>query len=267
MPTTQQIEWADGSGDKIYISASEFSGNQQVAVSSDPNTGAARSKVVTFTAGNVSQTLTVQQAAGGGGNLSDYVQDGLVLHLDGKTGKNGNSSWESVVGNVLFTNNGATFNADHIYFDGTDDYMSNTTFATPLNSTGTIEICFEREGSGTRVLYMPKTANALAFGSVGGVLNWSNGTNRTTYDTLPMKGVASVNVNRAIQNGEAMTAHGNTYMSGRSTATTYIGRRSNGSYYLGKIYSIRIYNRALTEAEILKNHAVDNIRFNLGLNL
>ena len=64
MPTTQQIEWADGSGDKIYISASEFSGNQQVAVSSDPNTGAARSKVVTFTAGNVSQTLTVQQAAG-----------------------------------------------------------------------------------------------------------------------------------------------------------------------------------------------------------
>ena len=64
MPTTQQIEWADGSGDKIYISASEFSGNQQVAVSSDPNTGAARSKVVTFTAGNVSQTLTVQQEAG-----------------------------------------------------------------------------------------------------------------------------------------------------------------------------------------------------------
>ena len=64
MPTTQQIEWADGSGDKIYISASEFSGNQQVAVSSDPNTGAARSKVVTFTAGNVSKTLPVQQAAG-----------------------------------------------------------------------------------------------------------------------------------------------------------------------------------------------------------
>ena len=63
MPT-QQIEWADGSGDKIYISANEFSGNQQVAVSSDPNTGAARSKVVTFTAGNVSQTLTIQQDAG-----------------------------------------------------------------------------------------------------------------------------------------------------------------------------------------------------------
>ena len=61
---TQQIEWADGSGDKIYITSPDFSGNQQIAVSSDPNTGAARSKVVTFSAGNVSQTLTVQQAAG-----------------------------------------------------------------------------------------------------------------------------------------------------------------------------------------------------------
>ena len=61
---TQQIEWADGSGDKIYITANEFSGNQQIAVSSDPNTGAARSKVVTFSAGNVSKTLTVEQAAG-----------------------------------------------------------------------------------------------------------------------------------------------------------------------------------------------------------
>lgn len=64
MPT-QQIEWADGSGDKIYITSPDFSGNQQIAVSSDPNTGAARSKVVTFSAGNVSKTLTVEQAAGG----------------------------------------------------------------------------------------------------------------------------------------------------------------------------------------------------------
>lgn len=61
---TQQIEWADGSGDKIYITANEFSGNQEIAVSSDPNTGAARSKVITFAAGNASQTLTVNQAAG-----------------------------------------------------------------------------------------------------------------------------------------------------------------------------------------------------------
>ena len=63
MPT-QQIEWADGSGDKIYITSPDFSGNQQIAVSSDPNTGAARSKVVTFSAGNASQTLTINQAAG-----------------------------------------------------------------------------------------------------------------------------------------------------------------------------------------------------------
>jgi len=268
MSLSQEIAWGDGSGDKIYITAGASEGNQTIQVSSDPNTGAARTKTITFSAsGAESVVLTVNQAAGGGGGLSDYVQDGLVLHMDGKSGKTGSTSWESVVGSVLFTNNGATFNDDHIYFDGTDDYLTNTDFTTPLNSTGTIEICFEREGTGTRVLYMAKTQNALAFGSVGGVLNWSNGTNRTTWDTLPTKGVASVNNSRAIENGNAMTAHGNTYMGGRSTTYTYIGRRSSGSYFMGKIYSIRIYNRQLTEAEILKNQAVDNARFNLGLTL
>ena len=139
MPT-QQIEWADGSGDKIYITSPDFSGNQQIAVSSDPNTGAARSKVVTFSAGNVSQTLTVQQAAGGGGGVSDYVQDGLILHLDGKTGKTGSSSWESIVGNHIFTNNGAVFNDDNVEFTANNQYLENTSFVAPGAGAGTIEV-------------------------------------------------------------------------------------------------------------------------------
>ena len=114
---------------------------------------------------------------------------------------------------------------------------------------------------------MPKTTNATAFGCVGTALNWSNGTNRTTYRTLPTKGTAGVNVSRAIANGVGMTAYGNTYLSGRSGTYSYIGRRSNGNYFYGKIYSIRIYNRTLTEAEILANQNVDNLRFNLGLTL
>lgn len=266
---TTEIAWGDGSNDKIRLTYDAPDGNRNVAVSSDANTGPARTKTITFSAGNVSKILTVSQESGEtpGGRITDYVQNGLVLHLDGKTGKTGDESWKSVVGNVLFINHGAIFNADNIYFDGTNDYLSNTTFETPLSSTGTIEICFEREGTGTRVIYMPKTDKALSFGCIGNVLNWSNGVNRRTYSTLPTKGVASVNINGAIQNGEAMTAQGNTYMSGRSATNTYIGRRSTGNYFMGKIYSIRIYNRTLTEAEILQNQSVDNIRFNLGLTL
>lgn len=61
---TTTIPWDDGSGDNIYLTYSSASGDQTVEVSSDANMGSARSKVVTFTTGNVSQALTVNQDAG-----------------------------------------------------------------------------------------------------------------------------------------------------------------------------------------------------------
>ena len=59
------IPWGDGSGDNIYLSAPSQTGDQSVSVTSDPNTGAARSKVVTFSASGVSPvSLTITQDAG-----------------------------------------------------------------------------------------------------------------------------------------------------------------------------------------------------------
>lgn len=60
------IPWEDGSGDNIYLSASSQVGDGTVSVTSDANTGAARSKVVTFTSGvgGITKTLTVAQEAG-----------------------------------------------------------------------------------------------------------------------------------------------------------------------------------------------------------
>lgn len=58
------IPWNDGSGDNIYVSAPSQTGTQTVSVSSDANTGAARTQTVTFTAGLITQTLTVNQEAG-----------------------------------------------------------------------------------------------------------------------------------------------------------------------------------------------------------
>lgn len=60
-----EVAWGDGTGDKIYLTYSASEGSQTVAVSSDANTGAARSKTVTFSASGVSPvTLTVTQAEG-----------------------------------------------------------------------------------------------------------------------------------------------------------------------------------------------------------
>lgn len=61
---TTTIGWGDGSGDNIYLTYPSASGDQTVSVSSDANTGAARTKTVTFTA-----------LASGGGPAANVEED------------------------------------------------------------------------------------------------------------------------------------------------------------------------------------------------
>lgn len=63
---TTQVEWGDGSGEKIYLTYSASEGNQTVTITSDAHTGyVERTKDITFsaTAGGttISRVLTVVQ--------------------------------------------------------------------------------------------------------------------------------------------------------------------------------------------------------------
>lgn len=64
---TTQIDWGDGSGDKITLTYSAAEGNQTIAVSSAAYAGYQdRQKVITFSASGVaSVTLTVTQSSKG----------------------------------------------------------------------------------------------------------------------------------------------------------------------------------------------------------
>lgn len=66
MAVTTEIPWGDGSGDKIYLTRNASEGDQVVQVSSDANSGNARTKVVSFTSGvgNIVRQLTINQEAG-----------------------------------------------------------------------------------------------------------------------------------------------------------------------------------------------------------
>lgn len=64
---TTQVEWGDGSGDKIYLTYSASEGNQTVQVSSDAHTGYIdRTKDINFSivAGQttITRTLTIVQS-------------------------------------------------------------------------------------------------------------------------------------------------------------------------------------------------------------
>lgn len=82
MAITTEISWGDGSGDKIYVTREASEGNQIVSVSSDANTGAARSKVVSFTSGvgSIVQQLTITQAENLPYTPVEYIEtDGVAF--------------------------------------------------------------------------------------------------------------------------------------------------------------------------------------------
>lgn len=66
---TTQVDWDDGSGDKIYLTYNASQGDQTILVSSDANAGSSsRQKIINFTvtAGQttITRPLTVIQEAG-----------------------------------------------------------------------------------------------------------------------------------------------------------------------------------------------------------
>lgn len=288
-----EIPWGDGSGDKIYLTYSASTGDQTILVSSDANSGSsARTKDITFltTVGNISRTLTVSQESGMDlvsitwndvcvtwndtaiaypDTSLKYVTDGLVLRLDGIDKGPDSTAWVDLVDGYSFANNGAVFNSDHIYLNGSSYLEGSATPLFPTTNIGTIEAVYEREADYGTIIMAPAGSNQVALGNIKGYgLLWSAGLNRPKYSDMPSFGSVSISLARALGNGVALTQNGSSYMgSGPASTPAYIGRRHNGHYFTGKIYSIRIYNRQLTEAEVLSNLAVDNERFNLGLTL
>ncbi len=72
---------------------------------------------------------------------------------------------------------------------------------------------------------------------------------------------------RAIVDGVNATFGSNEAWGSMDATYSYIGRRNASSNYqaTAKIHAIRIYNRHLSEAEILHNQRIDNVRYKLGL--
>lgn len=209
-----------------------------------------------------------------GSRISDYVQSDLMLLMDGKE-KGGTNEWVSHVNGYSYARSGATFYSDHVYFDGVNDYLSCSTPSSswPASNAGTIEfvIDYENLGINSGAIFYPRTAAKLcAHVRTDGLFVIAADTTtsraRTTWKCTEQKASFSLTNTNGYQNGEAMDAD-NSHILNDLGSVNYIGRSKSGNYFKGKIYSIRIYTRKLTQAEIMQNLSVDNLRFNLGLTL
>ena len=201
----------------------------------------------------------------------DYVQDGLVLLLDGIENTRGGHSastnvWEDLSGNNYdVTMENIQINNNNMYFSGDTSIMYS------LNNINavSVEMVLELEETEQIEQYI------AYFGSIDKILAWSPtenafslGNKKKRYSIDKLYKLSSISVQ---YNPDAMYLNSkelglNVGSEGWMYGQKYpfmISGYSNGWRMKGKIYSIRVYNRALTQEEINHNYQMDKKRFGI----
>lgn len=214
--------------------------------------------------------------------VNPYITDGLVLHLDGIEKGSTPEAWTDLINGIIFTKKakGVTFNNDNVQFGGSNNNCLQNTSSYDFGTsyTITIELCYrDIPTSGTRTAFYAygTTNRSISFQFLNGncvVYSAGNGTPPKNGNwTAETTGTYSVSTALVMQNGESKGfASTDNYIS-RKYVGSIIGGSGRGLTIYecldGKIHSLRIYNRHLSEEEVLHNQAIDNKRFNLGLNI
>ena len=228
---------------------------------------------------NISNSKVISETA-----ITDYVQDGLVLLLDGihniRGGHSTNTNvWEDLSGNNYdYTLNNIQINDNNIYFKGTNNSYAlrkenlSEIFGNTLYDDRTIEIVV-KDTSNSHIWMCGNSSSRKAIGIYGGRLTVSIPPDYVS--TFSLKNSALKVNNYSIlhkkegeicvyQNNEQLVNTNNLNCWDHSGEVSYIGNRStNGTPLNGEIYSIRVYNRILTEKEINHNYQMDKKRFGI----
>lgn len=213
-----------------------------------------------------------------------YITNGLVLWLDGINRGGISGKWKNLVGDHIVTMTGLyTELSDGIEFPATStpygygEFDSSTGIEINYDA-GTIEVCIEsasgEAGTGRPTLTIlndkmgGSIANNLSTGAVA--MRWyphsGNMSSWAFSDVNSAKLTASGNSDRGICNGISGSSASTTSW-GKSGGKYMFASRGTGNPFKGIYHCLRVYNRKLTEEEILHNQHIDNVRFNLGLNI
>jgi hypothetical protein len=202
------------------------------------------------------------------------VMNGLVLYLDAASPRSypgSGTTWTDLSGNGNngTLTNGPTFNSDNlgsIVFDGTNDYIQ---FSTVSVQT----VCFwGRMESG-----IPNLAGLVCTSATGdGSLRTTSGTFTSSPDandfhngyvsSLMINGVS----NLPSSGGGLIVPGGRTLLQdfyvgaiGNARNISTISHTFMGRVYKGRVYAVYLYNRQLTNAELLQNYNALKSRYGL----
>ena len=201
----------------------------------------------------------------------DYVQDGLVLLLDGIHNIRGGHStstnvWEDLSGNNYdVTMENIQINNNNMYFSGTNSkmYSENNINAVSVEMVLELE---ETEQIAQYIAYFGSTDKILAWSPTENAFLLGNNKKRYSIDKLYKLSSISVQYNpdaMYLNSKELELNVGSESWMYSSQYPFMISGYSGGWRMKGKIYSIRVYNRALTQEEINHNYQMDKKRFGI----
>jgi len=223
---------------------------------------------------------------------NSIVTNGLVLYLDAANSKSyvsGSTTWSDVSGNG---NSGSLVggpgyssqNGGSIVFDGTDDYVQTATNSIPNNSSFSLACYFNittlnsafrplvdggNLGSGTAgyTLSIDNT-NRLFIAVNAGYMSINTSLSTNTWYYIVGTALAGSPYTLSIYvNGILQTpfASANTNTLTNNALYNRLGTSITGTpiRFPGRIASTQIYNRALSDQEILQNYNATKTRFGL----
>ena len=208
------------------------------------------------------------------------VIDGLRFCLDAANTKSypgSGTTWTDISGknHAGTLTNGPTFSSDNggsIVFDGSNDYVNATPITKPASCTFS---CWAKSTNvSTRMLF-----NAGANGGGPdlffhtGIISWNTwDANNNPFGNVPSSATDGKYHNYVVVNDSSSNTKlyydtellgTATYKSATGTNTLYIGGTTHTYQWSGSISSFMIYDKLLTESEILQNYNSHKGRFGL----
>jgi hypothetical protein len=202
----------------------------------------------------------------------NIVQSGLTLYLDAQNSKSypgSGSTWYdlSTTGANAVSAGTVTYNSGtgaYMNFNGASFYATDTTKVT-VNKTAYTKMAFVKPatfgasnniigGGGDQHTMWLQNSNLLQAGHNN---SWSIVTAKTPmvlgnwyFCTVSFDSVSGY---KLYLNGVVETTSSNTVQFIGSSNDTYVGAYAGGNFYNGNISCAIVYNRALTDAEVLQN--------------
>lgn len=209
-----------------------------------------------------------------------YITDGLLLWLDGLTVAS-DGLWVDRVGGAQYTLHNAVKAANGVTFAGNATSYGESTATFPGGVT--IEAAFsvvdasvsagifgqtwpDVGDNSNPVLMLLHTAGSQCIFPKYGTA--SKQMRKAALQSVEIvSAVRWVTDSRAVLNGVQITQTASNYAAYPNDGITgsRIGTRGESDWLHGTLHSIRIYNRALTVAEMQANQQIDNVRYNLGV--